>query len=75
MRQDVRATAVLFLGFVAGACAVSWLVLTDPEVRSIYKVKQGRMKDAGWSGLAREVARAVVYELRGSFPKLTLGED
>jgi hypothetical protein len=75
MKEDVRATFVLFLGFVAGASAVSWLVLTDPQVRDIYKGKSERMKGAGWSGFAREVSRSIVFELRASFPKLTLGED
>lgn len=76
MREDLRATAVMFAGFIAGAAAVSYLVLTDPEVRELYRGKSERMKGAGWSGLAREVARSTVVELRAAFPKLAgLGED
>ena len=72
MKEDARAGLVLCFGFIAGAAMVAWLVLTDPEVRMIYNGKSKRMKDAGWTGIARETARATVLELRDAFPKLRL---
>lgn len=56
------------MGFAIGAVAVSWLVFVDPEVRAMYRKKNERLQEGGWRGLATEVARTTVLELRSAFP-------
>ena len=75
MRTDsIGATLALCFGFVAGVSMTAYLVLSDPEVRTLFKGKSDRMKLAGWRGFASEVARNTVVEMREAFPKLARGE-
>lgn len=70
MREDVRATMAVAMGFVIGVVATSYLVFSDPDVRSMFRVKSDRMRHTGWSGFAKECARMTVLELRDSFPQV-----
>lgn len=61
---------ILAFGFVAGASMVSYLVMTDPEVRIMFKAKAARVQEGHWSGISREVARHVIAELYDAFPDI-----
>lgn len=58
----VQAVTLTF-GFVAGASAIMYLILSDPEVRGVFRRKSERMKGATWHGFANEVAHAVGLEV------------
>ena len=72
--EDVRAGLIMCFAFVAGASATAYLVLSDPESRGLFRAKGQRIRDGSWRGLAEEVARTTVLELRAQFPKLLGGE-
>lgn len=73
--EDVRAAFVLATGFLLGASMTAYLVLSDPEIRGMFRAKANRMQDGHWRGLATEVARTTVLELRSAFPKILGGES
>ena len=74
MREDLRATLAIAIGFAFGTVLTAYLVMSDPEVRQLFHRKSERMREAGWRGFAQEVARATVLELRDAFPKILRGE-
>lgn len=60
---------ILAFGFIAGVSTTAYLVLSDPEIRMMFRAKSARIQEGHWSGIAKEVARHTVMELRESFPE------
>ena len=73
--DSLGATLALCFGFVAGVSMTAYLVLSDPEVRTMFRAKANRMNDGRWRGLGAEIARNVVLEMREAFPALLRGES
>lgn len=65
---------VLAFGFVAGVSMTAYLVLSDPEIRMMFRAKSARMQEGHWRGIAKEVARNTILEMRDAFPKLLTGD-
>lgn len=70
MREDLRATLAVAVGFALGLVTTSYLVMSDPDVRAMFRRKSERIRDAGWRGFALETARATVLELRDELPAI-----
>ena len=48
----------------------AYLILSDPEIRMLFRAKANRMESGRWRGIGQEVAKNVVLELRDSFPAI-----